>query len=428
MEVTIEGKAYIKDDFVDCCIGIIDGKISAIKKTLKGDRHYAFGSKLILPAGIDIHVHFRDPGATYKEDFSSGSLAAAFGGVSCVFDMPNTTPQTTSLQTLSNKIVSANKKSYVDFGIYAGITDNNIENIIQLTEKCSGFKIYLGDTTNSLKLDENNFNKAFKIINSTKKPVLIHAEDDKCLNRYKTRENSLVDHLHSRPAECEKKAIMNILGISKDCCNEKIHICHLSSREGLDLLKNRPKNVSVGVTPHHLLLSIEKNLKPQSLYKVNPPIRTSFDRESLFEGIRNDFIDILESDHAPHTLDDKKIEFDKAPSGYPGVETVFPLFLSLVKKGNLSFQRLVSLFCENPANLLDVPKGKIEIGRDADFAVVDLRDENKISSKILHSKCGWSPFEGWPALFPTHVFVRGEKIIDDYEIQVSQGFGKFVGE
>ena len=428
MEVTIEGKAYIDGDFVDRCIGMVDGKISAIKKILKGDRHYNFGSKLILPAGIDIHVHFRDPGMTYKEDFSTGSLAAAFGGVSCVFDMPNTIPQTTSLQTLSDKIVSANKKAYVDFGIYVGVTDSNVENIEELTEKCSGFKIYLGSTTNSLQLDENNLKQTFKRINSTSKPILIHAEDNKCLNGHKRWENNLVDHLHSRPAECEEIAIKSILKMSRDCRNGRIHICHLSSCEGLELLKNRSKNISVGVTPHHLLLNIEKNLKPQALYKVNPPIRTSFDRDALFEGIRNGFVDILESDHAPHTLEDKAGEFSSAPSGHPGVETVFPLFLSLAKKGKLSFQRLISLFCENPANLLGVSKGRIEVGRDADFVVVDLKEDCRINSENLHSKCGWSPFEGWPALFPTCVFVRGEKLIEEHEIQVKQGFGKFVGE
>ena len=428
MEVTIEGKAYIDGDFVDCCIGMVDGRISAIKKILKGDRHYNFGSKLILPAGIDIHVHFRDPGMTYKEDFSTGSLAAAFGGVSCVFDMPNTIPQTTSLQTLSDKIVSANKKAYVDFGIYVGVTDSNVENIEELTEKCSGFKIYLGSTTNSLQLDENNLKQTFKRINSTSKPILIHAEDNKCLNVHKMWENNLVDHLHSRPAECEEIAIKSILKMSRNYLNRRIHICHLSSCEGLELLKNRSKNISVGVTPHHLLLNIEKNLKPQALYKVNPPVRTSFDRDALFEGIRNGFVDILESDHAPHTLEDKAGEFSSAPSGHPGVETVFPLFLSLAKKGKLSFQRLISLFCENPANLLGVSKGRIEVGRDADFVVVDIKEDCRINSENLHSKCGWSPFEGWPALFPTCVFVRGEKLIEEHEIQVKQGFGRFVGE
>ncbi len=428
MEATIEGKAFIQGDFINCCIGIKDGKISAIKRILKKDIHYNFGNKLILPAGIDIHVHFRDPGLTYKEDFSTGSLSAAFGGVSCVFDMPNTNPHTTSIQTLSNKILSASKKSYVDFGVYAGITNDNFQNINELIEKCSGFKIYLGTTTNSLLLDEKKLEESFENIGSTCKPVLIHAENNTCLNKHQILENNIVDHLHSRPGKCEEISIKSILRTARDYLNKKIHICHLSSYEGLELLRNRLKNISVGATPHHLLFSVEKNFISQTFYKVNPPIRTNFDREALFEGVKNGLIDILESDHAPHSLEDKEMEFNSAPSGNPGVETTYSLFLYLAKKGVIPFQMLISLFCENPAKLLGVNKGKIEVGRDADFIVVDLKNEGNIDSEKLHSKCGWSPFEGWSSIFPTHVFIRGEKIIEDYKIQVSQGFGKFVGE
>jgi len=426
MDLTIEGKAYVNGSFENCCIGISQGKIIAIKKILKADEHLDFGNKLILPAGIDLHVHFRDPGMIHKEDFSTGSMAAAFGGISCVFDMPNTIPGTTSLQNISDKIASVGKKAYVDFGIYAGITDSNIKNIEEMAKKCSGFKIYLGSTTNSLQLDKSNLKQTFKRINSTSKPVLIHAEDNKCLNGHKMLENNLVDHLHSRPVECEETAIKSILRSLRGC-NAKIHICHLSSCEGLELLRNKPKNISCGVTPHHLLLSVEKNLKPQAWYKVNPPLRTSYDRETLFDGVKNGFVDVIESDHAPHTLEEKDVEFDDVPSGLPGTETMFPLFLAMVKREALSFQRLISLLCEKPAELLGVPKGRIEVGRDADFIVVNLRGDCKIKPEDLHSKCGWTPFEGWPAIFPQCLFVRGEKLIEDCEIQVNEGFGRFVG-
>jgi len=428
MEATIEGKTYIQGDFLNCCIGIKNGKITAIKKILKGERHYNFSNKLILPAGIDIHVHFRDPGLTYKEDFSTGSLAAAFGGVSCVFDMPNTNPQTTSVQTLSDKIISAGKKTYVDFGIYAGITNDNLTKINELAKKCSGFKIYLGSTTNSLQLDEEKLEQSMKNISSTGKPVLIHAENKKCLDYHKISVNNIVDHFHSRPSKCEEISIKSILKAGGNYHDGKIHICHLSSCEGLELLRNRVKKISIGVTPHHLLFSVEKKFKFQTFYKVNPPIRTNFDREALFEGVKNGSIDILESDHAPHSIEDKEVEFNSAPSGHPGVETTYPLFLFLAKKRVISFQRLISLFCENSASLLGLNKGKIEIGRDADFIVVDLKKECKIDSDKLHSKCGWSPFENWSALFPTCVFLRGEKLIEENEIQVKSGFGRFVGE
>jgi len=427
MDLTVEGKVYNNGVFQDCCIGIKDGKIVAIKKILEGDCHIDFKNKLIIPSGIDIHVHFRDPGQTHKEDFSTGSKASAFGGISCVFDMPNTIPQTTTLQSLSDKISLAEKKSFIDFGVYAGISNNNIDNIENLSKRCNGFKIYLGSTTNSLKFDKKNLRMVLKSISQTEKPVLFHAEDYENLIKNSIKESSLIDHLKSRPSICEETSIRDIIIESKGL-GLKAHICHVSSIEGLELLKKRPNNITCGVTPHHCLLSIEKKMGSSTFYKVNPPIRSSFDKESLFIGAKNGIIDVIESDHAPHTKEEKDVDFNLAPSGIPGVETTFPIMLYLAKKEVISFQRLISLLCERPAELLSIPKGRLDIGNDADFIVVDLKEECKIKSDKLHSKCGWTPFEDWNAIFPTHVFIRGEKLIEDYEIQVSQGFGSFVGE
>jgi dihydroorotase len=427
MDLVVEGKAFIKGIFQNCCIGINGGKISAIKKILKGDEYIDFGNRLIVPSGIDLHVHFRDPGLTNKEDFSTGSIAAAFGGISCVFDMPNTIPQTKTLQNLSDKISLAGKKSYVDFGIYAGITDDNLDSIEYLSKKCSGFKIYLGSSTNSLRFNKKNLRKALKKISETEKIVLFHAEDDEELIKYSGNENNLIDHLKSRPSICEETSINDVISALQGL-GMKAHICHVSSIEGLEILKKRSNNITCGTTAHHCLLSLEKNMGSQTFFKVNPPIRSSFDKESLFNGLKNGLIDVIESDHAPHTKEEKNVSFDEAPSGLPGVETTFPLFLFLAKKEVISFQRIISLLCERPAEILDISKGKLEIGKDADFIVVDLRDDCRIKSDMLHSKCGWTPFEDWSAIFPTHVFMRGEKLIEDHEIQVSQGFGKFVGD
>ncbi len=427
MDLTAEGKVYINGVFQNCCIGIKDGKIYAVKKILKGDEHIDFGNKLILPSGLDLHVHFRDPGLTNKEDFSTGSMAAAFGGMSCVFDMPNTIPQTTTPQSLSEKISLAEKRSFIDFGIYAGITNDNIDRIEPLSTRCSGYKIYLGNTTNSLKFDKKNLRMALKKISQTEKPVLFHAEDDEQLIKNSVKESNLIDHLKARPSICEETSINDVIVALKGL-RMKAHICHVSSIEGLEILKKRPNNITCGVTPHHCLLSIEKNMGSPTFFKVNPPIRSSFDKESLFNGVKNGLIDVLESDHAPHTKEEKDVDFGVAPSGLPGVETTFPIFLFLAKKEVISFQRIISLICERPAELLDISKGKLEVGRDADFIVVDLKDDYRIKSDNLHSKCGWTPFEDWSAIFPTHVFIRGEKLIEDHEIQVSQGFGRFVGD
>jgi dihydroorotase len=274
--------------------------------------------------------------------------------------------------------------------------------------------------------DNSNLWKVLKTISKTSKPVMFHAEDEASLIKNRSVETGLVDHLRFRPSVCEEISIKDVFQASKDI-SSRLHICHVSSCEGLELLKNRPGNISCGVTPHHSLLSVEKNMGTPSFYKVNPPIRSSFDKEALFNALRNGVVNVLESDHAPHTCDEKATGFDEAPCGLPGVETMFPLFLYLVKKEIISFQRLISLLCIHHAELIGVPKGRLEQGYDADFVVVDFKDVCKIRSEDLHSKCNWSPFEDWSAVFPECVFVRGEKLIEDYEIQVNQGVGRFVG-
>ncbi|MBN2066094.1 MAG: dihydroorotase [Candidatus Thermoplasmatota archaeon] len=427
MDMILEGKAFVNGSFEHCCIGISNGKILSIKKILKGDQHLIFKNKLLLPAAIDIHVHFRDPGMTAKEDFATGSLAAAYGGTSCVCDMPNTLPATTTIQDIIKKKTLANRKSFVDFGVYAGITDANSNSLSSLAQHCNGFKIYLGSSTNALLLPPNKLMDVFYQASKVKKPLFIHAEDESCLLNHKKVEHTLADHLQGRPAVCEEQAIQKILTASSSFLTP-IHICHLSSCEGLELLKKRPTHITCGVTPHHTLLNAEQHFPSQSCYKVNPPLRTRLDKESLFDALAHDTIDILESDHAPHTLEEKQQEFDAAPSGVPGVETMVPLFLYLTKKQQLSFQQMTSLLCARPGEILAVPKGKLQPGYDADIMVVDLKKETKITADMLHSKCGWTPFEKFPAIFPLHLFIRGEKLIEDREIQVSRGFGQYIGE
>jgi dihydroorotase len=426
MDLTLEGKLSYNGTFEQGCIGVERGKIVAIKKILKGDNHINVGSDIILPAGIDLHVHFRDPGFTHKEDFSTGSQAAAFGGISCVFDMPNTQPQTTSLQVLKEKMQIAAEKSYVDYGLYAAVTDENIGRLAELSPLCNGFKIFLGSSTHSLQLSSQNLRVAFLEINRTKKITLIHAEDEHCLVAHAGTERTLVDHLRCRSAECEETAVNTVIHASQGL-SSPIHVCHLSSCEGFEELRRRPSHISVGVTPHHLFFAVHTLNTNQTWYKVNPPIRSSFDRDTLWYGVNHSLIDVFESDHAPHTLEEKNVSFDNAPSGIPGVETMYPLFLASVKKEQLHLNTLVSLLCERPAQLLKLPKGKLEVGFDADIIVVDLKKTEPITAERLHSKCGWTPYEGFPAIFPSFVFLRGEKLIEDQQMLMKQGFGKSVG-
>jgi len=426
MDFTIEGKLYHNGTFEQGCLGIEQGKIVAIKKNIKADNHVNVGNNLILPTGIDLHVHFRDPGFTYKEDFSTGSLAAAFGGISCIFDMPNNQPQIISKQTLKEKTQIASEKSYVDFGLYAAVSDANIGRLAEISPFCTGFKIFLGNSTNSLQLSTQNLQTALRETSLTKKITLIHAEDKHCLNTHKERENNLIDHLRCRSAECEEIAIRTIINNSHNL-SSPIHICHLSSSEGFEMLRKRPYNISVGVTPHHLFFDINTLNTKQTYYKVNPPIRSSYDRDTLWYGINHALIDIFESDHAPHTEEEKNVDFHDAPSGLPGVETMYPLLLTAINKEQITLATLLTLLCERPAELMNLSKGKIEVGRDADFIVVDMKKTETITSEKLHSKCGWTPFEGFQGVFPSMVIIRGEKVIDDHQMIVKQGFGTCVG-
>jgi dihydroorotase len=426
MDLVIEGKVLFQGTFQQCCIGITDGKIQAIKKILKGDSHQSFGTCCILPAGVDMHVHFRDPGMTQKETFASGSKAAAFGGLSCVCDMPNTIPPTTTLQALSDKIAHANETSYIDFGVYAGVTETNLSLMKELGIQACGFKVFLGSTTQALVVRPQFLKEILSMAQSVHKLVLVHAEDEMCLKQHQRSEQNLADHLCARPASCEIKAIQNVVNADR-AVQTPVHICHLSSIEGFELLHNRPSYVSCGVTPHHALLEATHATLADTCLKVNPPIRTDFDRTALFAAVSEGVVDVLESDHAPHTVDEKTTNFAQAPAGLPGVETLYPLFLYMAKKGAITFQQLTSLVCQKPAKLLHIPKGDIVVGNDADLIVVDMKVEHTVQADRIHSKCGWTPFEGWPALYPSHLFVRGEPLIADYELQSRQGFGHSIG-
>lgn len=408
MDLVVEGNLYLKGEIIKGCVGIEDGKIKSIKKILKGEEKLDFGEKLIMPAGIDVHVHFRDPGFTCKEDFSSGSMSAAFGGISCVLDMPNTKPQVNSVDIFKEKLGIAKRKSYVDFGLYA---DGNSDEIENLGKICSCFKIY------SYEMDDDLLEKRLSEIEKTGKIVSIHSEDKKLFRETKTL--GLSDYLHSRPNEAEEKMIQKIVLMDK----KKVHIAHVSAKESVNILEN--KNVTSEVTLHHLLLNIDSDLGAKG--KVNPPLRTEKDNEVLWDALRDGVIDIVASDHAPHTQEEKQ-EFDDALPGVPGVETTLPIMMYFMKKEKISLNRLVNAVCEKPGELFGLKKGRIQEGFDADLIAVSLKNEKKISADTLHSKCGWTPFENFHAIFPICTIIRGEVVVENNEIMVNPGFGRFVGE
>ena len=422
MDQIIEGKAFIDNTFHDCCIAITDGKIVDIKKIISGSNRKKFSKRLILPAGIDIHVHFRDPGLTQKEDFYTGSLSAAFGGISCICDMPNTKPFTATIDTLKEKNAIAQKKSVIDYGLYLGITRNNLSELQNIHALSCGFKLFLGKTTASNEIATDSLTTVFKTVSDTNKILAVHAEDANCLDHYKKKENSLHDHASCRPEICEVRSTEKLLSAHNQT-NIRLHICHISSAAAMKILYTRDSSITVGATPHHMFLDIEKKLGSPSYFKVNPPIRQRHHKEFLLNSLKMGKIDVVESDHAPHTCDEKENEFQSAPSGVPGVETMFPMLLAKARENKIALSSVIKNCANRPAEIMGIPKGQIAVGKDADFCIIDYDNIQTIKGENLHSKCKWSPFDGLNAIFPSDVYIRGSSVISDYVFVGEKGFG-----
>src|SRR3989339_1084597 len=306
MELVVEGECYISGRFERACIGIDGGRISAIARNLEGDRRIDFGSRKILPAAIDSHVHFREPGMTHKEDFGTGSLAALHGGVSCVLDMPNTVPPTTTMSALDEKTEAAASKSLVDFGLFAAVRPG--VDIAGLAPRVAGFKLYMAGTTRDLLVPSlASVEREIAEVARSRKVLAVHAEDESL--RRKDLASNLSDHLRNRGNDCEASAIRKVARAGEAC---RLHICHVSSKDSLSLALGQP-NMTAEVTPHHVLLDRDRPLGTYG--KVNPPLRTRADRQALFLAFKQGRFDTMASDHAPHTIDEKKEDFDFAPSG-----------------------------------------------------------------------------------------------------------------
>ncbi|QLH75232.1 MAG: dihydroorotase [Methanomassiliicoccales archaeon] len=406
MDIVLEGRAWFKGRLEQCCIGIEDGKVAAVKRSLDGDRKYHYGDMVILPGAIDAHVHFREPGFTDKEDFSTGSISAAFGGVTCAFDMPNTRPATVTLDVLREKRSMASRRSWIDFGLFAGVTPNN--DMGSMAKEAIGYKMFMGSSTQSILVTKDeDIKRALEVAKEKGKVLSVHAEEEHMIK--KDLATSLADHAVNRPSKAEASAIERLARLNEQT---RVNICHVSSVEGMMALKGRA--FIKEVAPHHALLDLDFKLGAKG--KVNPPLRQGTDRDAVLAAFQQGRFDILASDHAPHSLEDKAQEFNSAPSGVPGVETMVPIMLSLVKKGKLDMSVLVKCAAHNPGDIFGLKKGRIEPGYDADLMVIDPGRTTRIRGEDLHSKCGWTPFEKWDAIFPVSVFLRGEELIRDGNI------------
>lgn len=401
-DIVIAGKFYMDYSFQNLEIGVNSGKIAKIGKHLKGGTRKELEGG-ILPAGTDIHVHFRDPGETEKEDFRSGTISAAFGGTTTIFDMPNNRRPIIDYSSFGDKLSSVRNRAYVDFGLYSMF---NGENIDLIDERSSSIKIYLGGSTNSLPAGDFSA-KSINRLREMGLPVIFHGEDARCLAANRMEEvHNLSEHDLSRPELCELISAERI----KELAIPQSVMGHISTPDSLDILGG---DIRSEATPHHLLL--HNGMELGSWGKVNPPVREKNTQERNLQAYLDGKFSVLSSDHAPHTEHDKE-DFIQAPSGIIGVETRIPLLLALVQKKVLDLGVLYNTAIKNPAQLMKINKGKVEVGAWADFFSFKFSDVKRINQERLHSKTPVSPFNEFPAIFPEYVTLRGEFIIDDGEM------------
>lgn len=377
-------------------LGILGGKIYKIGKiTEKRALEKDCSGLFILPGAIDMHVHFRDPGFPAKEDFETGSAAAACGGVTTVFDMPNTNPPTLTVKALEEKRAIAAAKSYVNFGLYMGLAQDNLEEI-KRARGIAGVKVFMGSTTGNLLVQDLN---VYEALFELGKFVIVHAEDEHIIRenaqKYAGSENASVHSLIRSP-KAAYQAAKTILHLAKKH-NAQVHVTHLSTElEVNELRKFKNEKTSADCTTHHLYLTESAYGERGNFVKVNPPLRTNDDRQALWKGLKEGLLKAITTDHAPHTKAEKEQPYSLAPSGVPGVETLLPLLLDSVNHGELTLRDVAQFVSANPAALLKIKgKGKIEAGYDADLAIVDMNKEMTVGQNGYKTKCGWSPYSGW---------------------------------
>ncbi len=396
--------------------------------------------KYVLPGAIDCHVHFRQPGYEHKEDWSSGTIAAAFGGVTTVFEMPNTDPPTDSADRLHNKRELAQKLAYVDFGLYGLITDTSYRNIDSLYEAgAAGFKCYLSNSTSARisMISDGTLLEAFENVARLGARCVIHAENGSIIeartrNLMAQGRTDALAHAESRPMVSEVEAVTRAIVLA-EATGAAIHIAHESTAAGLDVIcaaKARGVDVTLETCPQYLLLGAHDLERLGGIARCNPPLRQSADRRRLWDGIRRGDIDILATDHAPHTAAEKlDANIWHCHCGMPGVETAMSLMLTQVARGELSISDYVRLASTGPAKLwgLYPRKGAIQIGSDADIVIVDPDARMQIDQQRLHSKSRVSAWHGWSVQgMPVCTLVRGRIVMRDGELVGEAGWGRYV--
>ena len=415
------GSCYIDGKLTQTDIGLSGNKIKKIGKIeLNSSKVYDATDKVVLPGIIDTQTHFREPGSTDVEDLESGSRAAVLGGVTSLFEMPNTNPPTSNLVEFDKKLQLAKNRMHSNYAFYFGATPDNIEQLSKLkdVEGCCGVKLFAGSSTGKLLVDKEA--DIEKVISNSDRVVSIHSEDEEILNLRKKfiKEGDVHSHPEWRNTECAISSTRRVVKIAERY-NKKIHVLHVTTKEEVDFLAMHKKNVTFEITPQHLTLYAPDCYDKLGTYaQMNPPLRTKEHYDRLWVAIKNNIVDVLGSDHAPHSKENKNKNYPNTPSGMPGVQTIFPVMLDHVNNGKLSLQQLINFMCENPCKIFGIKnKGYLKEGYDADLTIADMNKEVTIKDEMIASKCGWTPFNNHKVKgFPVGTIVNGNLVVSDGKV------------
>ena len=413
------GIAATPNGIAPCDIGALNGRIVALGRvTLPAAETIDATGLHVLPGVIDTQVHFREPGLEHKEDLDTGTRAAAMGGVTAVFEMPNTTPPTTNAAAIADKVERATGRAWCDFAFFAGASEENAGELAMLerTPGCCGVKIFMGSSTGSLLVADDDALES--VLRSGTRRCAIHAEDEPRLRERLAlvREGADVSmHPVWRDEETALKATRRIVALARKA-GRRIHVLHVTTAEEMAFLAAHKDLVTVETTPQHLTLAAPDCYERLGTFaQMNPPIRDARHREALWRAVSDGVVDVIGSDHAPHTREEKAKPYPQSPSGMPGVQTLVPLLLDHIAQGRLTLERFVDLTSASAARIYNIAgKGRIALGYDADLTLVDLKATWTIENDWIASRCGWTPFAGMKVTGrPISTIVRGMSVMRD---------------
>ena len=408
-------------------VAVADGKIAAIGSlaAARADETIDCAGLHVLPGVIDTQVHFREPGPTHKEDLHTGSRAAVLGGVTAVFEMPNTTPLTVTREAIVDKLARAAGKvdhegMYCDHAFYVGATHGNPRDLAALERApgVAGVKIFMGASTGDLLVEDDEGVR--EVLAHGSRRVAIHSEDEYLLREGKARarDGDWTSHPEARSAEAAIRCTKRLLALARET-GRRIHVLHISTADEVPLLASNKDIATAEILPQHLTLTAPDCYERlRGLAQMNPPIRDQRHQEGLWAGVAAGVFDVLGSDHAPHTLEEKGKPYPASPSGMPGVQTIVPVMLTHVANGRLTLQRFIDLVCHGPQRVFGIAgKGRLAVGYDADFTIVDLKRTRTITHDWSASKSGWTPFDGFEATgWPIGTVIRGRRVMWEDEI------------